>query len=120
MAKFEMFRNQENIESFSAHDTIFSKGDPRTVMYVVREGEVEIRLGDKVVEVVGPDGVFGEMAMVDGQPRTAAAVARTDCKLVPIDQKRFQFLVQQTPYFAIEVMRALVERLRRADRLVEA
>ena len=120
MAKFEMFRNQENIESFSAGDTIFSKGDPRTVMYVVREGEVEIRLGDKVVEVVGPDGVFGEMAMVDGQPRTAAAVARTDCKLVPIDQKRFQFLVQQTPYFAIEVMRVLVERLRRADRLVEA
>jgi CRP-like cAMP-binding protein len=39
---------------------------------------------------------------------------------VPIDQKRFQFLVQQTPYFAIEVMRVLVERLRRADRLVEA
>ncbi len=77
MAKFEMFRNQENSESFSAHDTIFSKGDPRTV-------------------------------------------ARTDCKLVPIDQKRFQFLVQQTPYFAIEVMRVLVERLRRADRLVEA
>jgi len=60
------------------------------------------------------------MAMVDGQPRTAAAVARTDCQLVPIDQKRFQFLVQQTPYFAIEVMRVLVERLRRADRLVEA
>ena len=94
MAKFEMFRNQE-IAEFSADDTIFSKGDPRTFMYVVKKGEVEIRLGNKVVEVVGPDGVFGEMAMVDGQPRTATAVARTDCELVTIDQKRFQFLVQQ-------------------------
>jgi CRP/FNR family transcriptional regulator, cyclic AMP receptor protein len=118
MAKFEMFRNQAT-ESFSAHDTIFSKGDPRTVMYVVQEGEVEIRLGDRVLEVVGPDGIFGEMAMVDGQPRTATAIARIDCKLVPIDQKRFQFLVQQTPYFALEVMRVLVERLRRADQLIE-
>ena len=119
MAKFEIFRNQPT-ESFSAQDTIFSRGDPRTVMYVVQEGEVEIRLGGKVLEVVGPDGVFGEMAMVDGQTRTATAVARTDCKLVSIDQKRFLFLVQQTPYFALEVMRVLVGRLRRADQLVDA
>jgi CRP/FNR family cyclic AMP-dependent transcriptional regulator len=120
MAKFEMFRNQTDTVSFSAHDTIFQKGDPRTFMYVVREGDVEIRLGDKVLEVVGPDGIFGEMAMVDGQPRTASAVARTDCKLVPIDQKRFQFLIQQTPNFALEVMRVLSERLRHANQLVEA
>jgi CRP-like cAMP-binding protein len=60
------------------------------------------------------------MAMVDGQPRTASAVARTDCRLVPIDQKRFQFLIQETPYFAIEVMRLLVERLRRVNQLIEA
>jgi CRP/FNR family cyclic AMP-dependent transcriptional regulator len=119
MSKFEMFRHQTNTESFSANDTIFRKGDPRTVMYVVKEGDVEIRLGDKVVEVVGPDGIFGEMAMIDSQPRTASAVARTDCKLVPIDQKRFQFLIQQTPYFAIEVMRVLAERLRRTNQLIE-
>jgi CRP-like cAMP-binding protein len=81
---------------------------------------VEIRLGEKTLEVVETNGISGEMAMIDGQPRTATAVARTDCKLIPIDQKRFQFLVQQTPYFAIEVMRVLVERLRRVDQLVAA
>ena len=89
-------------------------------MFVVKEGEVDILLGNRVVETVGPDGIFGEMAMVDGQARTASAVARTDCKLVPIDQKRFQFLVRQTPFFAIEVMRVLVERLRRTDLIVAA
>ena len=83
-------------------------------------GEVEIRVGERAVEVVGPAGIFGEMAMIDGAPRTATAVARSDCKLVPIDEKRFQFLVQQTPYFAIEVMRVLAGRLRRVDQLIEA
>jgi CRP/FNR family cyclic AMP-dependent transcriptional regulator len=120
MAKFQMFQLEADCDSFAANDVIFRKGEPRSVMYVVREGEVEIRLGDKVLETVGPDGLFGEMAMVDGGPRTASVVARTDCKLVSIDQKRFQFLVQQTPNFAIQVMRLLVERLRRMDALIEA
>jgi CRP/FNR family cyclic AMP-dependent transcriptional regulator len=120
MAKFDMFRNQTDFQSFRAGEIIFRQGDPRTFMFVVNEGEVEIRIGSKVVEVVEPGGIFGEMAMIDGSPRTATAVARFDCQLVPIDQKRFQFLVQQTPYFAIEVMRVLVGRLRRVDQLIEA
>jgi len=119
MAEFQMFRNQP-VEIFPAEAVIFQQGEPRTVMYVVNAGEVEIRLGGKVLEVVGPNGIFGEMAMVDGGPRTATAVARTECKLVPIDQRRFQFLVQQTPFFAIEVMRVLVGRLRRVDELMAA
>jgi CRP/FNR family transcriptional regulator, cyclic AMP receptor protein len=120
MTTFEMFRLETDFESYGANDVIFSKGDPRSVMYAVKEGEVDLKIGDRVVETVGPSGIFGEMAMVDGQPRTASAIARTECKLVPIDQKRFQFVVQQTPYFAIQVMKLLVERLRRADELIAA
>lgn len=120
MVTFEMFRLETNVDSYQADDVIFRKGDPRTVMYAVIEGEVDIKLGDKLIETVEPDGIFGEMAMVDGRPRTASAVARTDCKLVPIDQKRFQSLVQQTPLFAIQVMQLLVERLRRMDKQIVA
>jgi CRP-like cAMP-binding protein len=47
------------------------------------------------------------------KPRSALAIARIDCRLVPIDEKRFTFLVQQTPYFSIQVMRVIAERLRR-------
>lgn len=120
MPRFDMFRQQTNGQSFGAGETIFRKGDPRTYMFVVLEGEVEIAIGNKVLEIVQPSGIFGEMAMIDGSPRTATATARSDCKLVPIDQQRFQFLVQQTPYFAIEVMRVLADRLRRANQLIEA
>ena len=119
MTKFDMFRNQE-VRAFGAGETIFKQGEPRTFMFVVNEGEVEIRIGSRIVEIVGPGGIFGEMAMIDGNPRTATAIARADSKLVPIDQRRFQFLVQQTPHFAIDVMRVLAERLRRADQLIEA
>lgn len=119
MPGLNIFQNQES-QGFIAGETIFRQGDPRTFMFVVNEGEVEIRIGEKVIEVVEAGGIFGEMAMIDGEPRTATAVARTECKLVPIDQRRFQFLVQQTPYFAIEVMRVLAGRLRRVDQLIEA
>ncbi|HEX4666469.1 MAG TPA: cyclic nucleotide-binding domain-containing protein [Chthoniobacterales bacterium] len=117
MSQFTMFRNQP-VETFPAETVIFQQGDPRTFMYVVNEGEVEIRVGGKMLEVVGGNGIFGEMAMVDNKPRTATCVARTECKLVPIDQRRFQFLVQQTPHFAIDVMRLLAERLRRVNELM--
>ncbi len=120
MPGFDMFRNQSNVLIFAAGETIFDQGDPRDFMFVVKTGEVEIRLGHRVVEVVGPGGIFGEMAMIDGHERTATTVARTDCALVTIDQKRFQFMVQQTPCFAIEVMRVLAGRLRRTNQLIDA
>ena len=120
MGKFEMFRNQTDLESFAAGSTIFQKGDPRTVMFVVKEGEVDILLGNRVVETVGPDRHFRR----DGNGRWPGA-DRVGCRshrlrLVPIDQRRFQFLIQQTPFFAIEVMRVLVARLRRTDLMVAA
>ena len=57
---------------------------------------------------------MGEMALLEPQYiRTATAQAKTDCKLVPVDQKQFTFLVHETPNFALHVMRMLAERLRK-------
>jgi CRP-like cAMP-binding protein len=55
------------------------------------------------------------MALLDSSPRTARAVARTGCKLVPVNQKRFNLLVQHTPDFAIQIMRVMAGRLRAMD-----
>ena len=84
-------------------------------MYVVVEGEVDIRVGKVTAETVVQGGIFGEMALIDQQVRSADAVARTQCKLVEVDQRRFQFLVSETPYFAIQVMTIMAERLRHAN-----
>ena len=101
---------------YTAGSTIFEIGQPRDLMFIVQEGEVEIRIGNKVVETVGVDGFFGEMALIDGGTRSATAIAKTDCKLVPITEKQFLFMVQETPFFALRVMRTLTARLRQVDR----
>jgi CRP/FNR family cyclic AMP-dependent transcriptional regulator len=100
---------------FAAGDVVFSEGDKGDAMYVVRSGELTIEKGGKVMETVGPGGVFGEMALIDGSPRVATVRAKTDCEVAPINEKTFLFLVHETPFFAIAVMRTLADRLRRMD-----
>lgn len=111
-----LFRFAEDFQAFWAGQPVFETGQPGDVMYVVKEGEVDLLVNDKVVETVGPAGILGEMALIDKMNRSATAIAKTDCKLVAIDEQRFQFLVQQTPYFAIEVLRIMARRLREMDK----
>jgi CRP/FNR family transcriptional regulator, cyclic AMP receptor protein len=113
-----IFANEAVPHSYSAGNIIFKEGEPRDSMYVVQEGEVELKVGGQVVETVGPDGFFGEMALIDQGPRSATAVAKTNCSLIPINEKRFLYMVEETPFFAITVMRTLSTRLRRRNALI--
>ena len=82
-------------------------------MYLVKSGTIVLNADGRELESIGPGGLFGELAVIDREPRSATAVAETDCELVAIDKRRFWFLVQETPYFAEIVMRVMVDRLRR-------
>ena len=114
MSWFQIFLKQPS-ESYRRGDVIFQRGDAADRMFVVAEGEVELALGDTIVDVVGPEAIFGEMALVTKEPRSATARARSDCHVVAIPEKRFLYLVQETPHFALEVMRVMASRLRRHD-----
>lgn len=114
MISLSLFRNADT-KDFAAGETIFSTGEEGRNMYVVAEGEVDIWLGQVVAETVKPGGIFGEMALIDQHVRSADAIARTDCKLVPVDQRRFQYLVSETPFFALQVMSIMADRLRHAN-----
>lgn len=113
MSTLGLFRKATDFQSYAAGQVVFAEGDPGDVMYVVKSGEVDIVAGGQVIDSAGPGSVVGEMALVDGRARSATAVARTDCQLVPIGEQRFTFLVQETPGFALAVMRILADRLRR-------
>src|SRR5262249_41849162 len=63
--------------------------------------------------------IFGGMALIDSEPRSATAVAITDVELVPVSEKQFLFLVTQTPYFALRVMRILAQRLRMTNKSLD-
>jgi CRP-like cAMP-binding protein len=118
MATLDILRHADDAQPFAAGTTIIEEGRPGKLMYVVKAGSADILVGGKVVASVGPGEVFGELSLIDDRARSAAVVARTDCELVPVDERRFLFLVQQTPYFAIQVMRVLAERLRRMNEIV--
>jgi len=113
MAKLDLFRNEREWVRVQAGQTIFESGQSGDTMYVVLEGEVELTAGSKVIETVSWGGIFGEMALIDKAPRSARAIAKTDCKLAVLNEKRFTYLVQNTPYFSMEVMKIMADRLRR-------
>ena len=113
--RVSIFQRETNFETYAAGDVIFSAGDPGDCMYAVKRGQVEIRVGDRVVETMEKGEIFGEMALLDDAPRSATAVAAEECDIVPVDKERFTSLVQQTPLFALQVMQAMAERLRKAN-----
>ena len=108
----ELFRQEAGALQLAPGEFLFKEGDKRDVMYVLLEGEMDIRLGEYVVETAVPGALIGEMALIDDSPRAANAVAKTPCRLATIDRRRFHFLVQQTPHFATHVMKTLADRLR--------
>lgn len=113
MPAFTFLRNERDVRAFKAGEVIFSEGDAGDSMFAVLEGEVEIRTGERVLETVGQGSVFGELALIDEAPRSATAVVTRDCRVVAVGERRFTALVQQTPYFALEIMKVLADRLRR-------
>jgi CRP/FNR family cyclic AMP-dependent transcriptional regulator len=104
--------------TFKTGETIFREGDPATELYVIQSGRVEIRLGNRLLDTLGERSIFGEMALIDAAPRSATAVAASDVTLVPVGEKQFLFLVSQTPFFALNVMRVLARRLRAMNQAV--
>jgi CRP-like cAMP-binding protein len=91
---------------------IMREGEGGVFMYVVLSGRVAISIKGKLVEWVGPGGVFGEMALVDQSPRAATATAETDCDLLAINRGDFLKMVKTNPVFAISLLKAAADRLR--------
>ena len=113
MTTIELFKNAKDVMFVEAGRFIFEKGQPGDRAYAVVDGLIDIVLDGKTIDAAGPGSVIGEMALIDGAPRSASAAAVTPVKLVPIDERRFMFLVQQTPYFAVQMMQIMSDRLRR-------
>jgi CRP/FNR family cyclic AMP-dependent transcriptional regulator len=103
---------------YKAGEVIFHEGDPAQEMFVVKTGTVEIRLGSRVLDTLPERSIFGEMALIDQGPRSATAIAKTDATLVPVAEKQFLLMVSRTPYFALNVMRVLVRRLRSSNTVI--
>lgn len=107
-----LFDHSTDLERHNAGALIYNEGDPGHTMYVIKEGLVEIRFHGNPVATLEPGDIFGEMALIEGHIRIASAASITDTVLIPIDQRRFHFMVTQTPRFATDVMSVMAERIK--------
>lgn len=118
--KIRLFDKDTNTVIYPEGHVVFNQGDVGDQMYAVIAGSVDIMIQDRLIETVEAGGIFGEMALIEGGgTRSASAVVRSEAKLVPIDQSRFLFLVQQTPFFAVQLLTIVTQRLRRINQKLE-
>ena len=123
--KFPLFNECTNAElikiantmhkvSFNAGDVVFKKGDPGDALFLIREGEVEILAPapggedtEDVVAVLGPGELFGEMALVEREPRSATVRAKSDAKLWRIKRDYFEDLMKQDHEMALKIYKRI-------------
>jgi uncharacterized membrane protein len=108
---------------YSTGQGIFSYGDPGHAMYILRSGEVEIYVrndqGEKIVlETTKPGDIFGEIALLDGGPRTAWAEALGDVEVLRLDREHFEAYVRQYTPAALNLLSVAARRLRRSDEVI--
>ena len=98
--------------------SIFREGDEGTRAYLVQSGEIEIWRavdgGKKRLGVIGPGGIFGEMALIDRSPRMASATALTDTTVVVVSDRMFEDKLKKTDPFVAGLLRILVRHVRSA------
>lgn len=107
-----LFNNAQRVVEAPAGTVIFNQGDLGEEMYGIVNGAVELHTANRPIAVLGPDDVFGEMALIDRSPWSATATTTAQTTLAIIDRQRFLFLVQETPLFALAVMSTMAERFR--------
>ena len=104
--------------------TIFSKGDPGNSLIAVVSGTVKISISSPdgrsaILNLIGPGEIFGEVAVLDGQARTADAIANTNCEIFVIDRREFLPFVRSQPALAMKFIELLCTRLRWTSDQVE-
>lgn len=103
---------------FDAGEKIFLEHDPGDAMYMVRSGRVDVITYGTVLENVRAGGIFGELALIDDGPRSAAAMAAEPTEVVAIDKPTFLAVIRSDPQFALKVMSLLAMRLRRMNQYI--
>src|SRR5215475_1532753 len=104
---------------------IFAKDDPGSCLFAIRKGTAKMTVPsadghEVVVNLVTKGDIFGEIALLDGRPRTTDAVAISDCEMLVIERRDFLPLVREEPEIALKLIEILCARLRQTTQQVES
>jgi CRP/FNR family transcriptional regulator, cyclic AMP receptor protein len=115
MTEINLFRSARDVIEAEPGTVLFREGEAGDTMFAVLEGVVDLSIGGRVIDTVQPGEILGEMALVDHAPRSATATVRSPGRIARINEREFVFLVHEHPTFALQVMKVLAERIRRAN-----
>ncbi|CAM9896353.1 unnamed protein product, partial [Phaeothamnion confervicola] len=115
----EFFRATGTVEVKPAGKPIFSENEKSgglfskgARMYLLLDGEIGLMIKNKFFGVVKAGEIFGELAVIAGVPRSATAMAKSECKVLSLDEKQFHAALQKTPEFALMLMSSMGQRMR--------
>lgn len=111
MQKLNIFHNQDDIHGYQAGDVIFEQGAPGDYLYDVISGTVILSREGRELTQLEAGEIFGETGLINHEAHSVTAIAKTDCEIAQVSKRRFEFMVSETPNFALKVMRVLAERL---------
>jgi CRP/FNR family transcriptional regulator, cyclic AMP receptor protein len=101
---------------FGAGDTVIQEGEPGDSFYVTVSGQAKVVTGGKTMHRLIPGDHFGEISLLDGQPRSASVVAETPVSLLRVERSSFLKLVRDDPDLARALLASLARMVRRIDR----
>jgi CRP-like cAMP-binding protein len=122
--KIEKSTFEQHVRSFGAGAVIFKEGDDGSEMFIIIQGLVEIRkstgtASSKILTTLKKGDMFGEMAIIEKQPRSATAVAVQPTRALVLNEKLYDSMIGSNPDFARRMHRVLSERIRRADAIIQ-
>ena len=103
-------------QAIDAGDPVFAEGEMGDALYLVIEGSVRVHKGDKQIALLGVRDVVGEMAVLDGEPRSASVTVVKDAALLKIGRDDFRDILNERPEIAMGVIKVLSRRLRETNR----
>lgn len=110
-------------KKFKEGEIIFNEGEPAREMFIIKKGKVKIfkKIGDieKTLAILSDGEFFGEMALIENKPRSASALALTDCELISITGDMLDTMMKRNPEIGIKMVKKLSERLRETNTQIE-
>jgi CRP/FNR family cyclic AMP-dependent transcriptional regulator len=100
----------------ASQQTIFREGDQGDAMYLIVDGKVKVHSGEHVFAELGTNQCFGEMSILDAEPRSASITALTDLILLKIQREDFTEILAEKPEISQGIIKVLTRRLREANR----
>ena len=103
--------------SYPKNTMLFMEGDESSQLFIIESGKVKVFVTSEdgkqvILNFMGPGEYFGELALIDGKPRSASVMTVADTSVVTVSRKKFQQFLAENPTYALEMMEQLVFRIR--------